>query len=823
VFSLRMPLLDSVSGDLRVALRALRRDRGFTLTALLTFALCLGANVALFAVVNAVLLRPLPFPHPRQLVSVGNCYPKAGVTDPIGVSVPHYLERRAGIAAFADAAAFQDSGETIGDSGSPDRIDTMNVTPSFFHVLQAEAAIGRTFTDEEGKSGQSNVVVLSDALWRSKFAADPQVIRRTVRLSGGRMCAIVGVMPPDFHFLNTKAALWTPLTFTDEQRKPQNRHSNNMRMIARLQPGVSVATAQAQVDALNQSALATDPYAGLVIGAGFHTVVRDLHESFVTRMRPVLLLLQAGVLFLLLIGTVNLTNLFLVRASGRTKELSIRQVLGAGRARIVRLLLTESLVVALGGGIAGLAAGWAGLRGFNLLGADQLPRAGDLRIDVTVASVALAAALVVGILLALPALWHTHRENLATTLAVESRGGTTSRATHRLRHGLIVAQFALAFVLLSAAGLLGLSFMRVLAVNPGFAPDQVLSGTIALPGDRYKEGKLRLGFIDRLLHAVQALPGVTAVGVSTSVPFGNSASVNAITVLGHEPKPGESLLAHYTSGVTGDYFTALGIPLQAGRFINADDTDRDDHVCVVDAQFAHKYWPDSSALGHQIINGVPDGKEKPFTIVGVVGAVKQSDLADAAPKGAVYLPYAAYDGSILSVTLRTVPSPLAAGPALRAAVLRLDPDLPVTDLQTMHGRIDQSLLSRRSPLLLAAVFAGVALLLAGIGLYGVLAYTVAQRRREIGVRMALGAQPGQIRTQFLGLGARLVLTGAALGMIGSWLTGRAMDNLLFGVGAINAGVLAATAGLLMAIALLACLLPAARAARVPPMEALRSD
>jgi predicted permease len=792
-------------------------------TALLTFALCLGANIALFAVVNAVLLRPLPFPEPDRLVTVGNAYPKAGVTEAIGVSVPHYFERRAGIVAFAEAAAYRGGGETIGESGSPDRVDGMNVTPSFFRVLQVKPALGRSFSEEEGTIGKSNVVVISDGLWRQKFGADPAAIGRQVRLGGGAMSTLIGVMPPDFRFLNFRAQLWAPLAFDDEQRKPENRHSNNMNMIARLKPGATIAEAQAQIDAMNLSVSAGDPYAKLVSEAGFYTLVKDQHAQFVAKMRPALLLLQAGVLLLLLIGMVNLANLIMVRATGRTKEMSVRQVLGASRGRIARQLLTESLVLTGGGAVLGLAFGWAGLRGLDLLGADKLPHAGPLELDPTVVLTALATAVVVGILLALPAIWHSQHGNLATALSVESRGGTTSRATHRLRHGLIVAQFALAFVLLADASLLGLSFTRVLAVQPGFQPEQVLTAIVPLPRVGYKEDKERVAFTDRLARELQGVPGVSAAGFSTGLPFIGFGSRNAVTVVGYEPKPGESLQAHIMSGVTGSFFPALGIPLRAGRFLTTDDTTRGDRVCVIDEYMARRYWGDGSPLGGQLINGAPDDKEKPFTIVGVVGTVKQNDLAEPGAAGAVYLPFGLFSSRQVVVAVRTLQLAEAFGPALRSAVLRVDPNLPLSDLKTLAGRIDESLVNRRSPLYLAGIFAAVALVLAGIGLYGVLAYAVAQRRREIGVRMALGAQPEQIRAQFLSLGTRLVLLGAAFGGLGAWLSGRAMSGFLFGVGAVHLGIWSLATVVLMAIAMLACLIPAVRAARVPPMEALRSD
>jgi predicted permease len=815
-----MPSLDAFSRDVRLAFRGLVRDKGFTTAALLTFALCIGANVALFAVVNAVLIRPLPYPNPAQLVTVFNQYPKAGV-DRAGASVPHYLERRAGVAAFAEAAAYRDNGATIGDAGSPDRAVSMDVTPSFFKVLGVSAAMGRTFTEEEGFYGKDDVLLLSDGLWRQDYASDPGIIGRKVRVDG-KPKTIVGVMPAAFRFGNSRAQLWEPLAFSDDDKKPDRRHGNNMNMIARLRPGVSIGEAQSQVDALNKRAEAVDPYAKLVADAGFHTAVADFHKDFVEQVRPMLLLLQGGVLFLLLIGTVNLANLLLVRASARAKEFSVRQVLGAGRVQLARMLVTETLVLALAGGLLGLGLGWAGLHGLETLGVNDLPHFGTYSLDPYVCLVALAASLLVGLLLALPMLWNTLRDNLALALSVESRGGTTTRAAHRLRHALIIAQFALAFTLLVGAGLLALSFSKVIAVSPGFRPENVLSGGVSLPYDHYKEDKQRFAFTQRLGQELRAVPGVTAVGFTTSVPFDSNHDDNAISIEGQPPAPGQSLQTHYTSGVTGDLFAALGIPLREGRFLTADDSTRGVRVCVIDDDVARRYWPGGNALGHRLWNGAPDKPDQAFAIVGIVGATKVEDLADSKAKGSIYFPYFHYAGSQIKVVLRTMQAPQAAGPALRAAVLRVDPELPVSDLKTMAARLDESLVSRRSPLMLAGIFAGVALVLAAVGIYGVLAYAVAERRREIGVRMALGALPTQILAQFLALGAKLVVIGSILGGFGGWLIGRAMVSLLFGVGGAQPLVFAGAALLLSLVAMTACLVPAARAARVPPMEALRS-
>lgn len=804
-----------------MAIRGLVRDKGFTAAALLTFALCLGANVALFAVVNAVLIRPLPYPNPGQLVAVFNQYPKAGVVR-AGVSVPHYLERHDGIAAFAESAAYRDAGNTIGESGSPDRVASMVVTPSFFRVLGTAAAMGRTFTEDEGIHGKNDVLILSDGLWRQNYASDPAIIGKKIRMDGTPH-TIVGVMPPDFRFGNSFARVWTPMWFDDDDKKPTQRHGNNMSMIARLRPGTTISTAQSQVDALNKIGLESDPYAKLVLDAGFHTTVADFQKDYVAQARPTLLLLQAGVLFLLLIGIVNLANLLLVRASARAKEFSVRQVLGAGRVQLARLLISETLVLSLTGGLIGLALGWAALRGLESMGVNDLPHFGAYTLDAHVCLVALAATVAIGLLLALPMLWHTLRDNLALALSVESRGGTTTRSANRLRHTLIVAQFALAFTLLVGAGLLAISFSKVLKVSPGFRPENVLSGTIPLPYARYKDGKPRFAFTQRLGQELRSLPGVTAVGFTTAVPFDNDSDNNAISIEGQPPAPGESLRTHYTSGVTGDFFEALNIPLREGRLLTSEDSTRELRVCVVDEDVAKRYWPGGNALGHRLFNGAPGKPEEAFTIVGVVGAIKVTDLADTSAYGCVFFPFCWYNNPRVKAVIRTVQAPQLAGAMLRAAVLRVDPELPVADLKPMTERLDESLVMRRSPLMLAVIFASVALVLAAVGIYGVLAYAVAERRREIGVRMALGALPTQILGQFLRLGATLVVAGSVFGGIGGWFIGRAMVDLLFGVSAAQPAVFAGAAVLLSLVAMAACLLPAMRASRVPPMEALRSS
>jgi predicted permease len=813
--------IEEILRDLRFSARSLLRDLGFIATALLILALCIAANVVIFSLVHGVLLRPLPFRDPDWLVTVFNSYPKAGIPN-AGVSVPHYLERKDGITAFADAGAIRYEAVTVSAAGAPERVDAAIATPSFFHVLSVDAALGRTFTEEEGVAG-ANVVLLSDGFWRQHFNADPAVIGHTLHLANTPYI-IVGVMPADFRYLSYETKLWIPPAFSADDRR--NRHGGGLEMIARLRPGETVAEAQAQLDALDERMLKSDSFAHQVLSVGFHSTVRNLHADHVAELRPVLLFLQAGVLCLLLIGAVNLANLFLVRATGRTKEYSLRQVLGAGRWQLVRMLLCESCLLALAGGLLGLGLGMASLRSIPLLAGSLLPREVAPRLDVAVGLAALGGSVLLGLFLALPVIWLTLRGSLAVALTAESRGGTTARPVHRLRHTLIVAQIALAFVLLSGAGLLGLSFTRVLAVQPGFRPENLLTGAVTLPLDDYKEPTQRAAFGARLLTALRTLPGISSAAISQGVPFSNRVYAIAWEIAGATAAADEFIQEGMaTYWISGDYFATLGVPLREGRVLTDDDVQRGRKVCVVDEEFAHRHWPGSGALGHRIVlppdPGHPETEREYFTIVGIVGSVKKDDLADQGMRGALYLPIK--DPLDLMVALRTRQAPEAAGSALRAALQQIDPGLPATDVKTMETRINDSVSGRRTPLLIAAIFAGVALLLTAVGIYGVLAYSVAQRRREIGVRMALGAQPEQILRQFLGLSVRLLGVGLPLGLIGAWLVGRTMSGLLFGIGPANPIVLVGTAVILAAVAILACLLPARRAARVSPMEALRYD
>jgi predicted permease len=817
-------VFDEFRRELSYAARLLRKTPGFTATALLTLAVCLGANLTIFAVIDSVLLRPLPFPEPDRLMTIFNTYPKAGV-ERDGSSLTNYYERRGHISAFTSLAIYRYGTEIIGDAGSTEREQTMRVSPDFFSTLGLGPVIGRTFTEEETTSQTNHVAILSDTFWRQRYNADPNVIGRQIRVNSVPR-TVIGVLPPAFRFLSSDARLFLPLASRPEDRTPFERHSggNHTQMIARLKPDATLTQAQSEIDAQNAALEADDPQAKMIADAGFRSIVVSLHADHVAAIRPTLLLLQAGAIALLSIGAVNLVNLLLVRASGRVKELAVRQALGASRGYVVSEVVVETTLLTLAGGLLGLAVGAGGIQLLRVSGADRLPLGGRIAFDARLAMVALVAAIIMGIVFAVPIAWFNLRRHPGNALQSESRSGTSGRAAQILRHSFIVSQIALAFILLAGAGLLGLSLQRAMAVSPGFQSDHILTGHILLPWADYPDGTARLKFVESLMDKIGHLPGVLSAGVVNNVPFSGNSGKSAATVMGHLLRPGESPRGHYSYGVGGDYFRAMGFSLQAGRFLTAADSRRSERVCLVDEDFARYYWPKASAIGQRLWEGSEAGKDtEAFTIVGVVGGVKQAGLTEDEAQGAIYYPYIfRFDDSVF-VTVRTSLPPESLGLALQKVVRQIDPDIPVNDVRSMENRIADSLVARRSPALLADFFSGIALLLTAIGTYGVLSYAVAQRRREIGLRMALGAQPGQIRSQFLYLSLRLLAAGTILGVIGAWLTGQAMQAVLFHVPALNLAILAGAMCVMALVSLVACLLPSQRAARICPMEALADE
>ena len=815
---------DELRRQLRHAARTLRKTPRFTATALLTLAVCLGANLTIFAVVDSILLRPLPFPAPDRLVTVFNTYPKAGVVRD-GSSTTNYYERRGQIVGFSDLAIYSEGTGIVGDTGATELVPFMRVSPEFFSTLGVNPALGRSFSDAETAMPPGRVVILSDRYWRRKFHGDPRVLGRQVQVAG-LANTVVGVLPPGFRFLSSEALLYFPFASRPEDRLPRERHSggNTKHLIARLKPGVTLGQAQAQIDAQNNSLERDDPKAKMLAEAGFRSVVVPLRADHVASIRPALLWMQGGALALLLIGAVNLANLLLIRASGRIKELAVRQALGASGWHVASEVAVETTLLTVTGGLLGLAGGWAGIRLLGTLGAERLPLGADIAFDARLAVVAVAGSVILGIALALPIAWFNLRAHLAGAIQSETRGETASRISQRLRHGFIVAQIAMALVLLEGAGLLGLSLKEAMAVSPGFRPDHVLTAQILLPRNEYPNWAARLAYNRRLLAEISRQPGVAAAGAVNNVPLSGKNGKSAATVKGYVLPPGETLRGHYSYGVDGNYFAAMGFRLLQGRFLSAEDSQRGDRVCVVDEDFARFYWPHTSALGQRLFEGADETKEADaFTVVGVVGAVKQAGLTDNAAQGAIYYPYALRGDDSLFVVLRTSLPPESAGPSLETIVRRTGRDATMTDVRSMEARISESLITRRAPALLASLFSAIALLLTAVGTYGILSYAVAQRRREIGVRMAMGARPQQIRRQFLGLGLRLLAAGTILGVAGAWLTGLAMRSLLFRVASFDVATLAGTACVMGLVSLVACLAPAHQAARISPAEALADD
>lgn len=812
---------DELARQLRYAARLLRKTPGFTATALLTLAVCMGANLTIFAAIDAILLRPLPFPQADRLVTVFNTYPKAGV-ERDGSSVTNYYERRGRVPAFASLALYSFGNASVGEPGSIEREPVARVTSDFFATLETAPALGRSFTDAETSPQSDQVVMLTDAYWRQHFNADPQIVGRPIRFDGVPRI-VIGVLPRDFRFLSSDARLYLPLASRPEDRLPMQRHSggNVRHMIARLEPRATLAQAQSQIDSQNATLEADNPAAKMLADAGFRSLVLPLHADYVASIRPALLLLQAGAITVLLIGAVNLMNLLLIRANGRLKEIAVRQALGASRLHVVSEVIVETTLLTVLGGCFGLAAGAGGIRLLALLGADRLPLGSEIVFDARLAVVAILGAIVLGFALTVPIVFSTLRGQPGFAIQSEARGGTANRSSQRLRHAFIVAQIAFALVLLAGAGLLGLSLKKAMTVSPGFRPDHVLTSRVSVPGSKYQNWPARLAFNQRLLAEVARRPGVLSAGIVNNVPLSGNSGKSAAAIKSRVRQPGESPRGHYSYGVDGDYFAAMGFSLREGRFLNADDSRRTGRACVVDEDFAHYYWPHESALGHLLFLGSDEGPDaSAFTVVGVVGAVKQAGLTDEAAQGAVYYPYALRTDDSLFLVIRSSVPPESLAQTVQQAVRQIDPEVPVSDTRSMDTRIADSLAGRRSPALLAGIFSAIALLLTAVGTYGVFSYSVAQRRREIGVRMALGAQPSQIRGHFLTLAVKLLAADTLLGLFGAWLTGQALRTLLFQVPPANPEIFAAAAAVIGLVSILACLIPSARAARISPTEAL---
>ncbi|HEY9434042.1 MAG TPA: ABC transporter permease [Blastocatellia bacterium] len=806
--------------DIRFGLKLLWKQKAFSLAALLTLALCIGANTAVFTILQAVVLNGLPFPDAYRLVTMYNLYPGVGVTDRGSNGVPDYLDRRKLTDVFEEVTLIGSSGYDVGPEGATRRIEGESVTPSYFRVLKARPLLGRAFTEDEAVQGKDHVAILTESLWDEMFARDPNVIGRDIRLSGVPY-NIVGVMPNTYQALNRDRKLWVPFAFTPEQTSEDARHSNNWGMIATLKPGATVAQARQRVDALNKANLDLFPkYRELLESARFQTKVIGMKDEMVRDIKDTLYLLQAAVLGVLLIGCVNLANLTLVRTSSRIKELAVRFSLGAGRWRLSRQLLTESVAISVLGGLLGIGVALGGVRLLSWLGAEDLPRGGDIRIDGGALLFTIVMTLLTGLVFGSVPLLSLFKRDLNEVFRGNERMGTAGRHALSLRAALVVIQVSLAFTLLIGSGLLTRSFMRLMTVNPGFRAENVVAAQFSLPSNRYGDGAQRRNAVDALLEKARAIPGAKHVGVTTYLPFSGNNNSSVFVIDGRPLAPGELPPVPGWNTISSGYLQAMGIPLLAGRGFSDSDGPDSPRVILVDQFMARKYWPNDSPIGSKMRQ--MESKDT-FTIVGVVGSVKTGDLAEQNPVGQVYFHYKQNAPGNMHVVLRGETDKTPLTNALRGALAQVDPEVALFDTKSMPERVETSLLNRRAAMALCLIFAGLALLLAAVGIYGVLAYSVAQRTREIGIRMALGANARDVLQMVLGQGAKVTGVGLVIGAAGAFLLTRAMASMLFEVKPHDPLVFLATGALLAAVALVASFIPSLRAVWIHPSEALRHD
>jgi predicted permease len=684
------------------------------------------------------------------------------------------------------------------------------------------------FTEADGEPGQNQKVLLSHAFWQRKFGGRETVTGEQLRLNG-QPHDIVGVLPKEFSFLQNDVDLFTPAAFAPADKGDDRRHSNNWQMVGAMAEGATVALVQEQVDAVNRRNDERFPqFRKILEDAHFRTVVVGLKDDLVRDIRGVLYLLWGGVVFVLLIGCVNLANLMLVRSASRSREMATRHALGGEMGRLARQLLTETTVLSVAGGILGILLAWWATRSVAVLNLDQLPRGYEIQLDVIGLLVALAITLGVGIVLGVAPALRLRRMNLNRELREESRGGTSGRRAHVVRRGLAMVQVATALVLLIGAGLLLASFRAVLNLDFGFAPERVMTATVNIPGQTYSTVPARVGFYDRALERLRAIPGVTQAGGTTFLPFSGTITNNVILAEGHVMKPGESLLAPSQGFATAGYFESMGIEIVEGRAFDSRDTLEAPRSVMIDQRLAERFWPGQHAVGRRLYRPTdpsdvtritPDTVF--FNVVGVVRTLVASDPRnDLSPVGTFYFPVSQTGPGGMAFTLKLANDSPTIANDIRRAISSVDPEMPVVRIQPMQEWVDRALVGRRAPMLIAAGFSGVALFLAAVGIYGVLAYGVTERKRELGVRMALGGSTGSVFRLVLRDGLVIVGVGLVAGIGGAYFVGRLMQSLLYGVEPMSVMVIGLVTVVLGVVALLASGIPAFRASRINPVVVL---
>jgi putative ABC transport system permease protein len=810
--------MEALLQDIRHAIRSLRSHPGFTVVALLTLALGIGANTAIFSVVNGVLLAPLPYREPERLAVVHHFYPSLQNLR-ASVSVPGFRDYRARTDIFSSAAVENDMAMNLTGSGQPERVTVILVSGDFFPMLGVTPALGRALRPDEAEAGKNHVVVLSWGFWQRHFGGDRAVTGRQLLLNN-ESYEVVGVMPASFKdFAQRNADLWTPITFRPADFADNRRTNEFLNFIGRLAPGVTLEHAQSVMHTLAAQLRNTyrDNYA-----PDWDLQVTGLADEAARNVRAGLLLLLGAVGFVLLIACANVANLQLARTAAKARDIAVRVALGASPRRLVRHLLTESLVLAVCGGALGLLLAAWGVPALLSLVGNGLPPTARVGLDPRVLGFALLVSLGTGFLFGLAPALHMARTDLHESLKEGGRA-VGQRSSLALRRSLVVTTVALALTLLVGAGLLLRSFARLVDVNPGFQADHLLTFNVSLPDATYPNDTVRVAALQRITQAIEAVPGVVSAGGTSNIPFGGNWSTASFNIEGYQRPANTPMPWGDMRTVTPGYLPAMRVPLLAGRQFTDADRAGAQPVCIVDQELVRRYWPNTDPIGKRItFNDLGDSSIQWIQVVGVVGHMAHEGL-DADKRVQVYFPLPMNPLPFLGYTVRTTADPGATIGAIRAAVQSVDANLPLAGLATMDDLIAQSLGPRRFSLLLLAGFALLALVLAAIGLYGVMSYTVTQRARELGVRVALGASTRDVVGLVLGQGVRLVIGGVGIGLVAALLLTRVMRTMLFDVSATDPLTFVVIPLLLVAVALLASYLPARRATVVDPVVALRTE
>lgn len=807
--------MDTLLQDIRFGVRMLFKSPGFTAVAIISLALGIGANTTVFSVVNAVLLKSLPYHDPQSIVLVWG-EDKAGGGSRGSMSATDVADYRARNHVFEEIATYADFRPVFSGNGEPERIPGAQVGDGFFTVMRGQPLLGRVFTAEEQIEGKDLVVVLGYGLWQKRFGGDPNIVGQTIKLSA-RNYTVVGVMPADFEPLPTGVMTWRAEFYRPvaEQPNDKERASRHLRAIARLKPGVTLGQAQTEMNLIASQLAQEHPNDNANSGVRLVT----LREDLVGKLRPALWMLFGAVAFVLLIACANVANLLLARSTARHKEIAIRAALGAGRNRLVRQFLTESLMLALAGGALGVLVAVWGTTLIETAAAKLFPMLGIIALDRTVLLFTAALSIITGVVFGVVPAWRASRPDLNETLSDGGRSAGAASTRSPLRSVLVVTEVALALVLLICAGLLIKTVVRLRSVDPGFKPDRIVTMNVWLPGAKYKAADAKV-FFDRMLERIQALPGVEAAGVTSVLPVSANYDKRTIEAEGQPKAPGEYPdVDNYM--VSPDYFRAMSIPVARGRALAAQDNENAPLVVLVSETMAHKLWPGEDPIGKRVrfYNSDP-AEQRPWrTVVGIVRDVKQYGL-DTAGTMAMYETIAQFPATAVTLVVRSATEPGAMVSAVRREILALDKDQAVFNIATMEQLVSDSMSLRRFSMFLLSVFAGLALVLAAVGIYGVLAQSVSQRTHEIGIRMALGAQARDVLKLIVRQGMSLAVIGIVIGLLGAIALTRLLASLLFGVGATDPMTFVWIPILLAAVSFFACYLPARRAARLDPIKAL---